>query len=409
MDLHVHTPAAPDMDSRWKDATPADLVAFAVARGLEVIAITDHNSVAWCDSVREAAAGTSLTVFPGVEVATQEGHLLVLFEPDAALSDLAAFLITLGFKGRSFDPMTALAKGDLPSVSEMARNEGALAIAAHIEKERGFWKTTERVPLRRQQIYACEAIEAFEITKANLREGFLGGDIPGYERQVACIQGSDSWPLNGSAHQLDAVGARYSYIKLDALTLDGVRHAFIDPELRIRFGHEPPSYPTDAIEGLWVTGGFLANEVLRFGHDVTCLIGGTGAGKSLSLELCRFALAQQVDGRVLSRIRTEIDGLLTAGLRPGDSVNVVVSKDGERYLVQRTWTGTESPDPVVWRIIDGELEDLSKSVHVPSFFPLKAFSQSEIIEYAREPAARLSLVDDLIDLSGPQRSAEQAK
>ena len=36
---------------------------------------------------------------------------------------------------------------------------------------------------------------------------------------------------------------------------------------------------------------------------------------------------------------------------------------------------------------------------VKEFFPIKGFSQSEIIEFARQPEVRLSLTDDLIDNS----------
>ncbi len=43
------------------------------------------------------------------------------------------------------------------------------------------------------------------------------------------------------------------------------------------------------------------------------------------------------------------------------------------------------------------------------FFPIKCFSQSEIIEFAREPEVRLSLTDDLIDCSAEFSSIEEVK
>lgn len=49
--------------------------------GLEVMAITDHNSCQNAGAVAEAAAGTGLTVLPGMEVHTREGvHLICLFD-----------------------------------------------------------------------------------------------------------------------------------------------------------------------------------------------------------------------------------------------------------------------------------------------------------------------------------------
>ena len=43
------------------------------------------------------------------------------------------------------------------------------------------------------------------------------------------------------------------------------------------------------------------------------------------------------------------------------------------------------------------------------FFPIKGFSQSEIIEFARQPEVRLSLTDDLIDFSKDRASIREFK
>src|SRR5215208_2606093 len=75
IDLHVHTPASSDMHESWKSATPADVVRIAQEANLDAIAITDHNSVSWCESVLRAAQESPLVVFPGVEISTSEGHL----------------------------------------------------------------------------------------------------------------------------------------------------------------------------------------------------------------------------------------------------------------------------------------------------------------------------------------------
>lgn len=88
VDLHVHTPASQDMDERWKTATAEDVVSIALNKGLDAIAITDHNTAAWCDAVREAAKGTALTVFPGVEISTPQGHILAIFNRDVQASEI---------------------------------------------------------------------------------------------------------------------------------------------------------------------------------------------------------------------------------------------------------------------------------------------------------------------------------
>ncbi len=63
--------------------TPAAIVATALARGLEMIAVCDHNTAGNTRAVREAGAAAGLTVLAGMEIASvEEVHVVGLF-PDA--------------------------------------------------------------------------------------------------------------------------------------------------------------------------------------------------------------------------------------------------------------------------------------------------------------------------------------
>ncbi|MFI9782379.1 PHP domain-containing protein [Kitasatospora sp. NPDC051984] len=80
IDLHAHSNASDGTDS------PAELVANAVAAGLDVVALTDHDTVAGYGEATAALAGTGLTLIPGAELSCQVGgismHLLAyLFDP----------------------------------------------------------------------------------------------------------------------------------------------------------------------------------------------------------------------------------------------------------------------------------------------------------------------------------------
>jgi PHP family Zn ribbon phosphoesterase len=60
---------------------PPLIVRRAVELGLEMIAVTDHNSTRNAGAVIEAAAGTGLTVLAGMEASSQEEvHLICLFD-----------------------------------------------------------------------------------------------------------------------------------------------------------------------------------------------------------------------------------------------------------------------------------------------------------------------------------------
>lgn len=70
-DLHVHTNFSRDGESSVEE-----VIARADTVGLDVIAITDHDTV---DGAREALRQQSrVIVIPGIEVSTRQGHLIVL-------------------------------------------------------------------------------------------------------------------------------------------------------------------------------------------------------------------------------------------------------------------------------------------------------------------------------------------
>ncbi|SHJ81891.1 PHP domain-containing protein [Paramaledivibacter caminithermalis] len=76
-DLHIHTALSPCGDN---DMSPMNIVNMAMLKGLDVIAITDHNSVKNCLPSIKAAEDNNIIVIPGMEIQTKEEvHLLCLF------------------------------------------------------------------------------------------------------------------------------------------------------------------------------------------------------------------------------------------------------------------------------------------------------------------------------------------
>lgn len=75
-DLHIHSALSPCGDN---DMTPNNIVNMSIIKGLDVIAICDHNS---CGNVRSAieAADGRIIVIPGMEIETiEEVHMVSLF------------------------------------------------------------------------------------------------------------------------------------------------------------------------------------------------------------------------------------------------------------------------------------------------------------------------------------------
>jgi PHP family Zn ribbon phosphoesterase len=83
-ELHVHTVLSPCASV---EMIPPLIVQTALERGLDLIAITDHNASANAAAVIKAASGSGLTVLPGMELQTREDvHLLCLFDTLEQLS-----------------------------------------------------------------------------------------------------------------------------------------------------------------------------------------------------------------------------------------------------------------------------------------------------------------------------------
>ena len=70
IDLHVHTCYSSDGIT-----TLREVVAYAKRRGLDGVAITDHDTV---DGALKLLGKTELTVIPGIEITTLGGHMLAL-------------------------------------------------------------------------------------------------------------------------------------------------------------------------------------------------------------------------------------------------------------------------------------------------------------------------------------------
>ena len=76
-DLHIHSCLSPCGDD---DMTPANLVGMAAVKGLDVIALTDHNSCKNCPAAMYHGANYGVTVIPGMELTTEEEvHVICLF------------------------------------------------------------------------------------------------------------------------------------------------------------------------------------------------------------------------------------------------------------------------------------------------------------------------------------------
>jgi PHP family Zn ribbon phosphoesterase len=152
-DLHVHTALSPCADG---EMTPPAIVERALAEGLAMIAVCDHNSARNTAAVQEAA-GARLSVLAGMEVTTaEECHVVGLF-PDAGAAAAAGLEVgaTLpctddGYEAFFGEQLVLDAGGaevaredralatattlDVDAVVALIHRHGGLAVAAHVDR-----------------------------------------------------------------------------------------------------------------------------------------------------------------------------------------------------------------------------------------------------------------------------------
>ena len=76
-DLHLHSCLSPCGDM---DMTPNNITGMASLLGLQIIALTDHNTCRNCDATIEAGKRNGVVVVPGMELTTSEDiHAVCLF------------------------------------------------------------------------------------------------------------------------------------------------------------------------------------------------------------------------------------------------------------------------------------------------------------------------------------------
>jgi 3',5'-nucleoside bisphosphate phosphatase len=156
-DLHIHTALSPCGSD---EMTPGAIVAAALARGLDMIAVCDHNTAGNVPAVQQAgeAAGGGLAVIAGMELTSaEEVHVVGLFPDATAAERVAAQVRSLlpqadagyysffgeqpllsadGCEVGSETAALALATPlDLTEAVELIHSEGGLAVAAHVDRK----------------------------------------------------------------------------------------------------------------------------------------------------------------------------------------------------------------------------------------------------------------------------------
>lgn len=89
-DLHIHSCLSPCAED---DMTPNNIVNMAMIKGLDVIAVADHNQSRNLPAIMKVAAKRDILIIPAMELQTiEEVHLLCLFPTLEAITAFQAII-----------------------------------------------------------------------------------------------------------------------------------------------------------------------------------------------------------------------------------------------------------------------------------------------------------------------------
>jgi hypothetical protein len=411
IDLHSHTPASDDYGRGpqrevLRARSPEEWLLDYMRAEIDCVAVTDHNSGTWVDRLKTALAQLNtnqpegyrpLHLFPGVEISVNGGvHVLAILGADKTTSDIDTLLGSVSFSGTkgSSDSVTSKSFQEVIAAITVA---GGIAIPAHADGESGLLQLTGATLI---QALRSEDIVAIEIVDTSTPK-------PGAYEQKSVrwveVVGSDAHHPSGQPSQRYP-GSHFTWVKMGAPSLDGLRLALRDGPLSIRRSDsesgDPNQHAPLVLQSIEVAAarymGRPSPFVLELNPWLNAIVGGRGTGKSSTVEFLRLALGRQRElpeefSEEFLKYVTPYEDRVDSGLLTSDaSIAVTYLKDGARFRVEHKPLNGESASIQEqvgdqWRPAEGD---------VAQRFPVRIYSQKQIFQLAKTPLALLRIVDD---------------
>ena len=406
-DFHTHTPASFDYGKGDRTLattkTPRDWLMDFVNKGVECVAVTDHNSGAWIDSLNKEAdklrtEGHEIFVFPGVEITSNGNiHVLGIFDPSCTSAHISAVIGGCGFNGTHGDS-DSVANESAENVIKKIISFGGVAIPAHIDMKAGLCQQSSSHTIKQ----VCEIANAVEIIfPTQERPDAPLSRYKNVRIDLPSVIGSDS-------HHPNDINRAFTWVKMSTPSIEGLKLAMVDGGSSLIRSDEVNLNPNQSSNTLLrsVTventkyAGRASPLKIEFNPWLNSIIGGRGSGKSSVLEFIRLGMDRAVDFSSLT-----VDNEIRKSFESFTKVST--SRDAEGVILPNTKiTCIYSRDGIDYRLIwEKQVSNVSISrfdgaAFIPengeahSRFPIKIFSQKQIFDLAKNPNTLLRLIDE---------------
>lgn len=322
--MHLHTPASGDYEE--PKVTYLEWLRQANEKELDIVAITDHNTVAGVAAIRREiewlarleeqnrltdeektrlnewrVLANKILVLPGFEFTATFGfHILGIFPPETSVRQLEYILLSLNVPAEKLDigSTETGATADVLTAYQVITEAGGLAIAAHANSTHGvamrnfpFGGQTKIAYTQNQYLAALEVTDLESRSRSSTAR-FFDGSKPEYARRMHTLQGSDAHRLIGDPKnpKRPGIGERAIELLLPEASFEAIAELLRSSN----FDRTRPYRPKDKpIDYLAVARNEGPNQVQSF-HETMAVRGGRQA--AVLADLCAFA---NTDGGVV--------------------------------------------------------------------------------------------------------------
>lgn len=361
-DLHLHTPASADYEEPNRGYL--EILKQAASRNLDIVAFTDHNTVAGYKQMEQIIAELEILerlnrlrpdekqqldeyrqlrqkvlVLPGFEFTATFGfHILAIFSDKTPLREIEYILLELHVPSEKLDQgsIEVGATSDVLTAYRVIDEAGGIVIAAHANTNNGVamrgFDFGGQTRIAYTQDRHLHALEVTDLEKKGRRTTarFFNGSKPEYPRRMRCIQGSDSHRLERDPNNVKrlGIGDRAAELLLSEVSFEALRELFLGDDFarsrpyqatRVSFDHihvareEGPSIVQAFHEKYTRRGGRLYAIVA----DV-CAFANTNGGTmyvGISADAKKKPAGIGDPNDAVSTLRQEIERKLTPPLR----------------------------------------------------------------------------------------------
>jgi PHP family Zn ribbon phosphoesterase len=294
MDLHLHTPASADFQE--PDVSYLNVLQEAERKGLEIMAFTDHNTVAgYAGMLAEIEELETLKrlerlrpqekkrlqeyrrlrekilVLPGFEfTATLGFHILGIFSEETTVRELEHLLLDLNIPADKLDEGSTEvgATSDVLTAYRAIDEAGGIVIAAHANsthgvamRRYGFGGQTKIAYTQDEHLHALEVTD-LESKGRRSTMSFFSGSKPEYPRPMRCIQGSDNHRLTRDPRDEKSlgIGDRVTEVLLPEVSFEALREVFLDDDFTLTRPYRPEHAPFDYVRAAREQGASIVQS-----------------------------------------------------------------------------------------------------------------------------------------------------